>query len=253
VFTHRSPINIIYARCSPDSGPEINRLYWLLYWAHSEPFRPPHPYMAVSADETDPPPPAPGADMKKRLFVATLGALSLFALSACSWLDPDGPRRTRNDTAQAPAAPASASATPTESTPSAPAPPPAATPGLKVASTPLGQIITDAKGRSLYLFTKDTAKPSKPTCYQACAQKWPAYPWSENLTIAGIDKALVGKVQRTDGTWQLTIGGWPTYTYTGDTKAGDTAGHGVGSTWYAITPQGKKVAAKADNGGGYSY
>jgi len=184
--------------------------------------------------------------MKKKLVVLTLAALSAFALPACSWLDPDG--RPRSDSGAAPAAPDGTA--PASSAPAGQAP--AATAGLKVATSGLGEIVTDLKGWSLYLFTKDTAKPSKPTCYAECATKWPAYPWTENLSITGIDKSLIGKVQRTDGTWQLTISGWPTYKFTGDKKAGDTAGHGVGKTWYAITPQGKKAAA-AGTGDGYSY
>jgi hypothetical protein len=78
-------------------------------------------------------------------------------------------------------------------------------------------------------------------------------PYVEGLTIDGVDKSLVGKVQRSDGTWQLTINGWPTYKYTGDTKVGDTKGQGVGGVWFALTPEGKKAenVVTDGNGGGY--
>jgi predicted lipoprotein with Yx(FWY)xxD motif len=56
-----------------------------------------------------------------------------------------------------------------------------------------------------------------------------------------VDKALLGEVTRSDGTKQLTIGGWPMYRYAKDTKAGDTNGQGVGGTWYASAPDGKKA------------
>jgi predicted lipoprotein with Yx(FWY)xxD motif len=61
------------------------------------------------------------------------------------------------------------------------------------------------------------------------------------VAATGVDKALLGEVTRSDGTKQLTIGGWPMYRYAKDTKAGDTNGQGVGGTWYASAPDGKKA------------
>jgi hypothetical protein len=44
-------------------------------------------------------------------------------------------------------------------------------------------------------------------------------------------------------TVQLTIGGWRVYRFTGAKRAGDTAGQGVGDTWFAVTPAGEKAVA----------
>ena len=41
----------------------------------------------------------------------------------------------------------------------------------------LGNILTDAQGKTLYIFTRDEANAS--TCYDQCAQRWPA------LTVTG--------------------------------------------------------------------
>ncbi|TLS43593.1 hypothetical protein FE633_24825 [Streptomyces montanus] len=110
----------------------------------------------------------------------------------------------------------------------------------------LGEVVTDSAGMTLYRFDKDTAEPPKSTCDGDCATTWPPVPASGASAPAGIDKSLLGEVTRSDGTKQLTLDGWPMYRYAKDTKAGDTKGQGVGGTWYASAPTGKK----ATEGGG---
>jgi predicted lipoprotein with Yx(FWY)xxD motif len=108
----------------------------------------------------------------------------------------------------------------------------------------LGKIVADAEGYTLYRFDKDTAKPPTTTCVDACATKWPPVTVDPKgkLTLDGIDKAAIGMVARPDGTSQLTLGGWPVYRFAGDTTPGATGGQGVGGTWFAVTPEGKKAA-----------
>jgi predicted lipoprotein with Yx(FWY)xxD motif len=116
------------------------------------------------------------------------------------------------------------------------------------AAGPLGQIVVDGDGRSIYRFDNDTAKPSKSNCVGDCATAWPPLLTTDPaaVTVGGIDKTLIGAVDRADGTKQITIGGWPAYRYVQDTKAGDVKGQGVGGKWFAFTPAGKKAAdAKA--------
>ena len=61
-----------------------------------------------------------------------------------------------------------------------------------------------------------------------------------NPSIEGISADLVGSVTREDGTKQITIGGWPVYTYIGDKKPGAWKGQFVSGTWFVIDPTGKK-------------
>lgn len=107
----------------------------------------------------------------------------------------------------------------------------------------LGQVVTDQNGLTLYRFDKDKAKPaSVSNCAQACAKTWPpALGDPASVQLQGVDPALVGSVTREDGTEQLTLSGWPLYTYAKDTTAGDAKGQGVGKTWFAVTPKGKKA------------
>jgi predicted lipoprotein with Yx(FWY)xxD motif len=105
----------------------------------------------------------------------------------------------------------------------------------------LGSFLVDAKGMTLYLYTKDT--PNTSVCYDQCASNWPPLLVTDNPTAgAGVDAAKLGTTQRTDGTMQVTYNGWPLYYFKSDKKAGDTVGQGVGSVWYVLTPAGDMVS-----------
>jgi predicted lipoprotein with Yx(FWY)xxD motif len=121
----------------------------------------------------------------------------------------------------------------------------------------LGKVVTDSNGMTLYRFDKDTAEPPASNCDGPCADQWP--PLTTTATsarLAGIDKSLIGTIARKDGSVQITLAGWPLYRYAKDTAPGDAKGQGVGNTWYAATPAGKKATASTDSGtdsGGYGY
>ncbi|GAA2791161.1 hypothetical protein RMN57_33195 [Kitasatospora sp. CM 4170] len=179
----------------------------------------------------------------RRLLAATGLAAVLLAATAC------GPgEENSTDTAATAAAPAAAAGT---SAPGAAGAADAAGGGrLAAAESPtLGAIVTDGSGRTLYRFDKDTAKPSATTCVDACAAKWPPVPAQDKVDVTGVESALVGSVTRPDGSKQLTLNGWPLYRFAGDTAPGQTNGQGVGGTWFASTPEGKKAAAGGAAGG----
>ena len=113
-------------------------------------------------------------------------------------------------------------------------------------SKKLGKVVTDSEGHTLYRFDKDTAEPPKSNCDGACATTWPVASADGAAAAPGVDKSLLGEVTRSDGSKQLTIDGWPMYRYAKDTKAGDAKGQGVGGTWYAAAPDGKKAAPGAE-------
>ncbi|WP_441247111.1 hypothetical protein [Kitasatospora sp. McL0602] len=172
----------------------------------------------------------------RRLAIASgLAALALAATACGSSAGSSG--------AAAPAAPVAASSS-------------AAPAGFKlvaVDSATLGPIVTDSSGRTLYRFDKDTAKPSASNCADACAVKWPPATVQDKVSLDGVGSALVGSVTRPDGTRQLTLNGWPLYRFAGDSAAGQVNGQGVGGTWFASTPEGKKAQAPAaSQSGGYS-
>ncbi|MDN3295863.1 SCO0930 family lipoprotein [Streptomyces ficellus] len=114
-------------------------------------------------------------------------------------------------------------------------------------SKEFGKVVTDSEGFTLYRFDKDTANPPKSNCEGECATAWPVVTAEGAKPPAGVDASLMGVLTRADGTKQLTIDGWPMYRYAKDTKPGDANGQGVGGTWYAAAPDGKKAAPT--NGG----
>jgi predicted lipoprotein with Yx(FWY)xxD motif len=100
--------------------------------------------------------------------------------------------------------------------------------------------IFEYDGFTLYRFDKD--KGSKPTCYGACAKKWP--PLLTEAKPYGVDvvKSKIGTTKRKDGTTQVTYFGYPLYTFVGDKGTGEVNGNGVqafGGTWIALHANGK--------------
>jgi len=113
-----------------------------------------------------------------------------------------------------------------------------------------GQILVDGNGKTLYLFEADTSTQS--TCSGGCAQAWP--PVTTNgapKAAGGASASLLGTTARSDGTTQVTFGGHPLYSFTGDTKPGDTNGEGstaFGAGWDVLTPTGEKIEKSASSG-----
>jgi predicted lipoprotein with Yx(FWY)xxD motif len=107
-------------------------------------------------------------------------------------------------------------------------------------SSDLGMILADADGMTLYFFLNDTGSES--TCYDQCAETWPAYATQgEPQAGTGIDAALLGTTTRTDGTVQVTYNGKPLYLYAADQNPGDTNGQGIGDVWFVVSPAGEPV------------
>ncbi|MFH8385785.1 SCO0930 family lipoprotein [Kitasatospora sp. NPDC018058] len=109
----------------------------------------------------------------------------------------------------------------------------------------LGPIMVDAHGRTLYHYGKDTAWPMRSNCEGECLKTWMPAPPVDPGKIKGVDPKLIGKMQRPDGTWQLSINCTPVYVYSGDKGYGDALGNGMaGNQWTAISPQGKPATGK---------
>jgi predicted lipoprotein with Yx(FWY)xxD motif len=126
---------------------------------------------------------------------------------------------------------------------------------LGVASTGLGNIVVNAKGRSLYLFAKDSGSQS--ACLGACAANWPPLRAGGKPTIgSGLKSSLVGLTMRSDGASQVTYNGHPVYLFVGDKSAGQTSGQGVnafGGSWYVLSPAGDQITTSVSTGGGNGY
>lgn len=126
--------------------------------------------------------------------------------------------------------------TPAPATPATPAP--AGT--LTVASGAPGSYVADNTGRALYVLVGDE-NGSK--CTGECLAAWPplladAAPVAGAPTLQGV---MIGTVERSDGTTQVTYNGHPLYMYAKDTGPGSTTGQDVTDTWgewYLVGPTG---------------
>lgn len=107
----------------------------------------------------------------------------------------------------------------------------------------LGDVATDEKGWTLYRYEEDTASPSQSNCNGNCEEAWPPVPWKGAKAGPGIKKQEMGKVKRSDGSYQLTLGGWPVYRFAKDTKPGDAKGQGAQKKWNVVAPDGGKANA----------
>jgi predicted lipoprotein with Yx(FWY)xxD motif len=111
---------------------------------------------------------------------------------------------------------------------------------VQSAESDLGTILTDAEGRTLYYFLADTGSES--TCYDDCAQNWPALSTEGDPQAGtGVDASLLATTTRTDGSVQITYNGKPLYYFAGDETPGDTNGQGVGDVWFVVSPQGEPI------------
>ena len=121
-------------------------------------------------------------------------------------------------------------------------------------SDALGKFLTGEDGKTLYLFTPDTATTS--ACNTGCVDSWPPFTIEADETVTGGEgvTAKFGTITRQDGSMQVTYNGHPLYYFSGDQAAGDTNGQGLNSKWYVVGADGNAIMAKAQaSGGKYGY
>jgi predicted lipoprotein with Yx(FWY)xxD motif len=114
----------------------------------------------------------------------------------------------------------------------------------------LGKILVDEKGRTLYLFQKDTGTTSE--CTGGCAAAWPPLRASDPVAGTSLTASKLATTSRSDGQPQVTYNGHPLYLYSADQKPGDANGQGLnafGALWYAVSDNGNVDTAAGSNTG----
>lgn len=116
---------------------------------------------------------------------------------------------------------------------------------VKVSSAsagPLGHVLVNARGHTLYTFSLDSA--SKVTCVSSCALVWPPVKLvaGEKPVASGeVKQSLLGTDPDPEGGSVVTYNGWPLYAYVADSGPGSASGQALnlnGGYWYAIAPSG---------------
>lgn len=129
---------------------------------------------------------------------------------------------------------------------------------LKTFDSPLGAVVVDGKGMTVYVFDKDTPGSSTSACTGQCASLWPAVTTtSATPSVQGVT-GQVGTLPTADGGKQVTLDGHRLYTYSGDSGSGQLNGQGFMNIWWVVTPAGSEVhkaasSAATSSSGGYSY
>lgn len=101
---------------------------------------------------------------------------------------------------------------------------------VKTMKTAKGEVLTGAKGMTLYTFKND--KPGTSTCYDKCAANWPPLMAASDAKPTG----AYSIVTRKDGKKQWAKDGMPLYYWAKDSKPGDTTGDGVNGVWDVAKP-----------------
>ncbi len=97
----------------------------------------------------------------------------------------------------------------------------------------LGNVLVANGGMTLYVFLKDSFNQSN--CTGSCAGLWPPLTYSAGDNLSGLP-GILGLINRSDGSVQVTYNGMPLYLYSKDKSPGDANGEGFNRLWYAIGP-----------------
>lgn len=96
--------------------------------------------------------------------------------------------------------------------------------------TPMGKVLANAKGMTLYWFDNDMG--GKSACNGPCAANWPPLMAPAGAMATG-DWTII---TRDDGSRQWAYKGKPLYAWAKDMKPGDTTGDGFNGKWHAAKP-----------------
>jgi predicted lipoprotein with Yx(FWY)xxD motif len=135
----------------------------------------------------------------------------------------------------------------TASQPAEPAAKPEAKPPrgplLRLRESQFGPVLFDGRDRALYMFTRDPKRKTR--CYGACAEAWPPfYAKGRPRAGRGLDRSLLGTIERRDGRRQVTYKGHALYFYVDDPK-GEVLCNDIvefGGTWFAVDAAGNPPA-----------
>jgi predicted lipoprotein with Yx(FWY)xxD motif len=112
-----------------------------------------------------------------------------------------------------------------------------------------GKFLTGEDGKSLYMFTPDTATTS--ACNTGCVDSWPPFTLETGETVKGGDgvTGAFTMITRADGSTQVVYAGHPLYYFSGDSAAGDTNGEGLNSKWYLLGADGSQIMGQTGRPG----
>ncbi len=170
---------------------------------------------------------------------AAVGLLAALSLTACS---------------SGAYSPTSGNAAPPPSTPGPSTPASSGAAGgadtLKVANTSLGRIVVTGDGMTAYIFTVDKKGSGTSSCTGGCLSAWPPITTGSTKVRASGITGKLATIKSSNGKLQVTLNGYPLYTYAGDSGPGDVNGQNVKGVWFVVSPTGSKITGSTSQGGG---
>ena len=110
---------------------------------------------------------------------------------------------------------------------------------VKIASSGMGDVLSDGQGRVFYLSTPDGTGAA--TCVDACAAAWPPVLTEGGVVAdAAVSKLKLGSTGQ-GASEQLTIEGQPVYFFASDTEPGSASGQAAGGKWFVLNTDGVAV------------
>ena len=105
---------------------------------------------------------------------------------------------------------------------------------LTVERTSAGTVLAGVHGFTLYYYTEDKPGSGTSVCIGTCAQTWPPMMGPIKAPAGVRLPGRLGVITRPGGARQVTLNGYPLYTYSGDKAPGQAAGNGIEGAWHVI-------------------
>ena len=126
----------------------------------------------------------------------------------------------------------------------------------------VGTALVNGQGQTLYLLTSEQGGKITCTDDNGCTKVWPDTELpagtTQGIAGSGVQASMLGTTKSATGDLYLTYGGFPLYTFSGDSAAGQDNGEGImsfGGTWTVMSPAGNPVTAGSSSASssGYTY
>ncbi|MGB7787559.1 hypothetical protein [Methanoregula sp.] len=137
---------------------------------------------------------------------------------------------------------------------------------VRLSASSFGNVLVDARGRTLYFYANDVQGSDASTCTGQCAVTWPVFSTDAIRVSSPLDPADFGTFTRADGSKQTSYKGWPLYYSSYDLKPGDINGSGIDNLWNVANipgtvvttppttiPTTRQTPSLATGGGGGGY
>jgi predicted lipoprotein with Yx(FWY)xxD motif len=105
---------------------------------------------------------------------------------------------------------------------------------LRAETTSAGTVLASGQGMTLYYYTADKPGSGTSACTGGCASAWPPLTGTVKAPSGVKLPGPIGSITRSGGVHQVTINGYPVYTYAGDKGPGQATGNGEAGEWHVI-------------------